>query len=76
MASGFRVGFAKKSRLDQCLQGFVCFLGKIFALKKPRAVRVWFWVLDGDGPRPPEPEPVLGTNPHQVEEDEDETPEE
>ena len=43
MVSCFRAFFAEKSRLGQCLQGFVGFLGRIFAEKMPRAVRVWFW---------------------------------
>ena len=42
--SGFRAACAETSRLGQCLQGFVGFLPRIFAKKKPRAVRVWFWV--------------------------------
>ena len=42
MVSCFQVSFAEKSRLGQCLQGFVGFLGRIFAEKMPCAVRVWF----------------------------------
>ncbi len=43
MVFGFRASFAEKSRLGQCLQGFMGFLLQIFVEKKPRAVRVCFW---------------------------------
>ena len=43
MVPCFQASFAEKSRLGQCLQGFVGFLGRIFKKKMPRAVRVWFW---------------------------------
>ena len=48
--SGFRAVCAETSRLGQCLQGFVGFLPRIFAQKKPRAVRVWFWGVRSHGP--------------------------